>query len=188
MSSSTIFEPSASLTELAYRQMLLNISDVSDLCVCRKRGLLCDFSALLSWKVLQSALIQTTKCWAVRTHGLQEKFSLTIHQSSDQLCRLFFIRLNLHLYLRSRLQVYKTNNETLLWITVFFKFPAYVMPKIFSVNFVSFDYLIFLQLKYVTGWHFPNWSSRVFVIRGWFLPSILCLRCSPSQPMKFCYV
>ena len=98
MSSSTIFEPSASLTELAYRQMLLNISEVSDICVCHKRGLPCDFSALLSWKVLQSALIQTIKCWAVHTHGLQEKFSLTIHQSSDQLCRLFFIRLNLHLY------------------------------------------------------------------------------------------
>ena len=100
MSSSTIFEPSASLTELAYRQMLLNISEVSDICVCHKRGLPCDFSALLSWKVLQSALIQTIKCWAVHTHGLQEKFSLTIHPSSDQLCRLFFIRLNLHLYLQ----------------------------------------------------------------------------------------
>jgi len=95
MSSSTIFELSASLTELAYRQMLLNISEVSDICVCHKRGLPCDFSALLSWKVLQSALIQTIKCWAVRTHGLQEKFSLTIHQSSDQLCRLFFIRMAL---------------------------------------------------------------------------------------------
>ena len=103
MSSSTIFEPSASLTELAYRQMLLNISEVSDTLIfvfVIKEVLPCDFSALLSWKVLLSALIQTIKCWAVHTHGLQEKFSLTIHPSSDQLCRLFFIRLNLHLYLQ----------------------------------------------------------------------------------------
>lgn len=61
-------------------------------CVLHLRGSPCDFSVLLSWKELQSASIPTTKSWAVHTHGLQEKFSLTTHLTFDQHCTRYFIR------------------------------------------------------------------------------------------------